>query len=123
MSHGLTWAGNDYGELSTPELASQLKALDELPEVVVATNVNRALTFVLEAQRRGLQLPDDIRVLCFASNPEQTAPILPYATIALLDEAAVGESATRLLLERWNQPPAHDSRTGWHLLPAQMFKP
>lgn len=123
MSHGLTWNGNSYDALNTPDLASQLKELDVLPEVVVAANINRGLTFILEAQRRGLKLPDEIRVLCFASNPGQAAPIMPYAHIALLDEAGVGERAIQILLEKWGQTPQHHQSDCWELIPATLLQP
>jgi DNA-binding LacI/PurR family transcriptional regulator len=123
MEHGLTWRGNDFDKLSTPDLAAAFKNLKTLPEVVVAANINRALTIILEAQRRGLQLPDEMRVLCFASVAEQAAPILPYATVALLDEVAVGERAAHLVLERWNRKPGTNPSAHWELLPAQLIQP
>lgn len=123
MQHGLTWHGNQWDELSTLELAARLKEEPELPEVVVVANINRALTIILEAQRRGLKLPDEMRVLCFASVAEQAAPILPYATVALLDEAAVGERAAHLVLERWNREPAAKPDAHWERVPAQLMQP
>lgn len=130
MQQGLSWAGNDYDDLSTPDLAKRLKNLKKLPEVVVAVNINRALTFILEAQSRGLQLPRDARVLCFASSAKQAAPIMPYADIILLDEATVGECAMEMLLERQQREFASDAAPftttktdspRLELIPAQMF--
>ncbi len=123
MQHGLTWQDKHYDSLETAALAAQLKNLEQLPEVVVAANINRGLTFILEAQRRGLQLPDDIRVLCFASSPGQAAPILPYAHIALLDEAGVGERAMQVLLQHWDEPPHHNLEDCWETIPATLLKP
>jgi DNA-binding transcriptional ArsR family regulator len=123
MQHGLTWQDKHFDNLETADLAAELKNLDQLPEVVVAANISRGLTFILEAQRRGLQLPDDIKVLCFASSPGQAAPILPYAHIALLDEAGVGERAMQILLQHWNEPPHHYSQNCWETIPATLLKP
>lgn len=123
MQHGLTWQDNHYDSLSTADLAAQLKNVEKLPEVVVAANINRGLTFILEAQRRGLRLPDDIRVLCFASSPGQAAPIMPYAHIALLDEAGVGERAMQVLLQHWDESPHHYSEDCWETIPAKLLKP
>jgi|GEM_PF-1109868 len=123
MEHGLTWQDKSYDCLETADLAAQLKNLEQLPEVVVAANISRGLTFILEAQRRGLQLPDDIKVLCFASSPGQAAPILPYSHIALLDEAGVGERAMQVLLQHWDEPPHHYSQDCWETIPATLLKP
>jgi DNA-binding LacI/PurR family transcriptional regulator len=130
MQRGLSWPGNDYDDLSTPDLATRLKSLKKLPEAVIAVNINRALTFILEAQRRGLQLPHDARVLCFASSAAQAAPIMPYADVVLLDEATVGECAMEMLLERQQQKVALVSSSSGttktasprrELIPAQLF--
>jgi DNA-binding LacI/PurR family transcriptional regulator len=123
MQHGLTWPGNNYDDLSTPDLAMHLKKRKKLPQAVVAVNINRALTFILEAQRRGLQLPDEVRVLCFASSAMQAAPILPYADVVLLDEAAVGERAMELLRQNSRRNSPFPSQARWELIPAQLLKP
>ena len=97
---GLRWQWNDLRKPDYSTLEAQLRALPELPEVVVATNVARALTITLEAQRRGLRLPDELRVLCFASVLEHAQPLLSYAEVILLDEPEVGARAVRLLQQR-----------------------
>jgi DNA-binding LacI/PurR family transcriptional regulator len=128
MQRGLVWPGNNYDDLSTPDLAARLKSLKKLPQVVVAVNINRALTFILEAQRRGLQLPAEARVLCFASSATQAAPIMPYADVVLLDEATVGECAIEMLLEKQHKkrsPISDDAKpiaARQELIPAQLIK-
>lgn len=98
----LRWQWNDFRKHDSAELAAQLRALPELPEVVVATNVPRALTITLEAQRRGLQLPRELHVLCFASVLEHAQPLLSYASVILIDEPEVGARAVRLLQRKIN---------------------
>ncbi|RYG68658.1 GntR family transcriptional regulator [bacterium] len=93
----LKWSWSELKSLDTPELAEHLRGLDHLPEVVVTTNVRRALTIALEAQRRGLSIPQDVHILCFASLLEHAQPLLPYASVVLLDEPTVGERSVELI--------------------------
>ncbi|RYX84295.1 GntR family transcriptional regulator [bacterium] len=94
---GLDWEWNEFKSHETPELAAQLNSLPHFPEVVVATNVRRALTVALEAQRRGLKLPEELHILCFASLLEHAQPLLPYASVIMMDEPEVGARAVQLL--------------------------
>lgn len=102
LDHGLTrnhaYIPNDQ---ETAELTSA-KLLDHspLPEVVVASNLSRAFALVLEAQRRGLRLQKDLKVMCFASSSEAARPILPYATVVMQDEVGVGRRAMQLIQAR-----------------------
>ncbi len=96
----LIWEWNELKFQDTTQLATHLNNLPDLPEVVVATNVRRALTVALEAQRRGLQLPEDLQILCFASLLEHAQPLLPYASVVMLDEPEVGVRAVQLLQEK-----------------------
>lgn len=95
--NGLLWNWSDLKTLDTPQLAEALRTLPDLPEVVVATNMRRALTIALEAQRRGLRLPEELQILCFASLLEHAQPLLPYATIVMINEPEVGVRAVQLL--------------------------
>ena len=95
--NGLNWEWNEFKIEDTAQLSSHLKSLPDFPEVVVATNVRRATTIALEAQRRGLKLPDELQLLCFASLPEHAGPLLPYASVIMLDEPGVGRRAVQLL--------------------------
>jgi DNA-binding LacI/PurR family transcriptional regulator len=95
--NSLSWEWNALKTQDTSELASHLNALPDFPEVVVATNVRRALTVALEAQRRGLRLPDELHILCFASLLEHAQPLLPYASVIMMDEPEVGVRAVQLL--------------------------
>ena len=95
--HDLSWKWNGLRVHQGAQLQTALRALPELPEVVVATNLSRAFTITLEAQRRGLQLPDQMDILSFASLAEDAQPLLPYNSIVLLDEPEVGARAVRLL--------------------------
>lgn len=96
----LKWAWNEFKVEDTLQLSSHLSSLTEFPEVVVATNVRRATTVALEAQRRGLRLPELLHLLCFASLPEHAEPLLPYASVIMLDEPEVGRQAVRLLQQK-----------------------
>ena len=111
QARDLGWAWNDLRSSDAARLAEQLRALSDLPDVVVATNVARALSLALEAQRRGLRLPDDPQILCFASVPADAEPLSPYASIVLIDEPEVGASAARLLMERIENGAGAKTRT------------
>ena len=101
--NGLKWGWNGFKTDNTIELAPHLHSLPDFPEVVVATNVRRALTVALEAQRRGLRLPQDLQILCFASLSEHAQPLLPYASVIMLDEPGVGRKSVQLLRQKQKQ--------------------
>jgi DNA-binding LacI/PurR family transcriptional regulator/DNA-binding transcriptional regulator YhcF (GntR family) len=105
MKNGLTWNREFLEGESTEALTDRLRELPELPEVVVATNMNRAICVALEAQRRGLSLPNDLKLLCFASLERDAQPLLPYANILLMDEPQVGVHAWNALRKRLQQTP------------------
>jgi DNA-binding LacI/PurR family transcriptional regulator len=98
--NNLNWEWSALKTQDTPQLAESLRGLPDLPEVVVATNVRRALTITLEAQRRGYQLPQDLHVLCFASLLEHAQPLLPYTSVVMMDEPEVGTRAVQLLQQK-----------------------
>ena len=100
VEKNLSWNWEAWRKDADADLVARLRALPELPEVVVTTNIHRATTVTLETQRRGLQLPGDLRILCFASLAEHARPLQPYATVVLLDEPGVGAAAVRLLKRR-----------------------
>lgn len=104
MRHGIAWKQEFLDDGTTDQLAARLRALPQLPEVVVATNMSRAIVVALEAQRRGLKLPDDLQLLGFASLAEHAQPLLPYASVLLLDEPGVGAQAWNDLYEKWRNP-------------------
>lgn len=82
--------------VSVQNLLSQ----NPMPEVVIAANLHYAFTVVMEAQRRNLTPGKDIHILCFASIEEDARPILPYATVILLDEVAMGRRAFAIAHQR-----------------------
>ena len=99
-AHDLSWRWDGLRKLRGSQLETRLRALPELPQVVVTTNLYRAFTLTLEAQRRGLQLPAQMDILSFASIAEDAQPLLPYISTVLLDEPAVGSHAARLLRQQ-----------------------
>lgn len=103
QENNLEWQWNEFKSQDTPHLSSRLNSLSDFPEVVVATNVRRATTVALEAQRRGLRLPEELHILCFASLLEHAGPLLPYASVIMLDEPGVGFEAVRLLQQKPEQ--------------------
>lgn len=105
QQHDLEWRWNEFKIEDTLQLSSHLNSLVDFPEVVVATNVRRATTVALEAQRRGLRLPEELHLLCFASLPEHAGPLLPYASVIMLDEPEVGSQAVRLLQQKASKTP------------------
>ena len=100
QEHELSWQWDGLRSHQGAQLESELRALPDLPQVVVATNLYRAFTITLEAQRRGLQLPGDLDVLSFASVPEDAQPLLAYNSVVLLDEPEVGARSIQLLRQR-----------------------
>ncbi len=114
----LNWSWNGFKDQESLQLASKLKSLKRFPQVVVATNVRRALTVALEAQRRGLQLPDELHILCFASLMEHAQPLLPYASVIMIDEPAVGERAVHLLQSK---APKSDAEPRVERLPSHFI--
>ncbi len=115
--HDLRWSWNALRQHQGARLESELRALPELPEVVVATNLYRALTITLEAQRRGLQLPDELDILSFASVPADAQPLLAYNSIVLLDEPKVGARAVQILRQRLENGGANKAQI--EAVPAQ----
>lgn len=97
QENNLSWKWNEFKGEDTSQLSAHLTALPDFPEVVVTTNVRRATTVALEAQRRGLRLPEELHILCFASLLEHAQPLLPYASVIMLDEPGVGMEAVRML--------------------------
>lgn len=122
---GLSWEWGSLKMQDTPELAEHLRDLPVLPQVVVATNVRRALTLALEAQRRGLKLPEDLQILCFASLLEHAQPLLPYASVVLLDEPQVGVRAMQLLQKMGaaNESQPSTKRVPAHFISGPLFNP
>ena len=98
--HDLIWRWSGLREHQGAQLEAELRALSDWPEVIVATNLSRAFTITLEAQRRGLQLPADVDILSFASVLQDAQPLLSYNSVVLLDEPEVGARAVRLLRHR-----------------------
>lgn len=80
--------------------AQGLMAQEPLPQVIIAANLHYAFSAVMEAQRRNLELGKDIHVLCFASVEADAKPILPYATVIMLDEVEMGRQALTLAHQR-----------------------
>ena len=99
-AHDLSWQWSALRKYQGARLEAELRALPELPEVVVATNLYRAFTITLEAQRRGLRLPAELDILSFASVPADAQPLLAYNSVVLLDEPEVGARAARILRQR-----------------------
>jgi len=91
-----------------------------LPEVVIAANLHYAFAVVMEAQRRNLEPGKDIHILCYASIEEDAKPILPYATVILLDEVAMGRQAFEIAHERLREG-TENATAGEHRLPARFL--
>ena len=113
----LSWSWNGLRQHQGAQLEAELRALPALPQVVVATNLYRAFTITLEAQRRGLQLPDELDILSFASVPADAQPLLAYNSVVLLDEPEVGARAVQILRQRLESGSA--SRAKIEAVPAQ----
>lgn len=108
--HDLSWRWQGLREHQGAQLESGLRALSDWPEVIVATNLARAFTVTLEAQRRGLQLPADTAILSFASVLQDAQPLLSYNSVVLLDEPEVGARAVRLLRRRLQSGSSEKAR-------------
>ena len=124
QDHNLKWQWNGFKSEDALQLSSHLNSLSDFPEVVVATNVRRATTVALEAQKRGLRLPDELQILSFASLPEHAEPLLPYASVLMLDEPEVGVQAVRMLQDdqlRTGKNGAH--RVPAHFISGPLFAP
>lgn len=118
-AHDLSWQWNDLRKHQGLQLEAELRALTALPEVVVATNLYRAFTITLEAQRRGLQLPSQMDILSFASIAEDAQPLVQYNSVLLLDEPEVGARAARILRDLIEKGSGAKQRT--ELVPAQFI--
>lgn len=102
LDHGIRWdrqymPSEDH---DCTQSVQNLLSLDPMPEVVIAANLHYAFAVVMEAQRRNLTPGQDIHILCFASIEEDARPILPYATVILLDEVAMGRRAFEIAHQR-----------------------
>jgi len=95
LDYGIAWNRAFFPPEEENVTHSAQLILDQspLPEVVIAANLHYAFAVVMEAQRRNLEPGKDIHILCFASIEEDAKPILPYATVILLDEVAMGRQA------------------------------
>lgn len=112
LDHGIAWERAYIPSGGTnAENAAVLLSQSPPPEVVVSSNISRAYGLILEAQRRGLQPGQDIKVMCFASSGEGARTIEPYATVVLNDEAAVGRRAMQLLHTRLRKEAAPEAQT------------
>jgi len=102
LDHGIRWERQFMPpeNLDSTKQANDLLSLDPMPEVVIAANLRYAYAVVMEAQRRNLTPGEDIHILCFASIEEDARPILPYATVILLDEVLMGRRAFEIAHQR-----------------------
>ncbi len=121
QDHNLKWQWNEFKTEDASQLSSHLHSLSDFPEVVVATNVRRATAVALEAQRRGLRLPGELQILSFASLWEHAEPLLPYASVLMLDEPEVGVQAVRMLQEDFKTVEKDARRVPAHFISGPLF--
>jgi len=102
LDHGIRWDRQYMPSeaVDCTQSVQNLLSLNPMPEVVIAANLHYAFAVVMEAQRRNLTPGKDIHILCFASIEEDAQPILPYATVILLDEVAMGRRAFEIAHQR-----------------------
>lgn len=116
LSHSLFWQ-KPADSLDTTTEIQQL--LDSKPEVVVVSDPWIAHRLVIEAQQRGLQLGDELQILCFAGSLQQVQAIVPYVSIILLEEEEVGRCVANRLHNRLvgtDKPPPLTRRIPGKLL-------
>lgn len=97
LSRALFWQKPLAGIDATSEIA---QVLDSKVQVVVVSDPWLAHQLVMEAQRRGVVLGDELQVLCFAGSPEQVRGIAPYVNVVLLEEEEVGRCVVNRLHNR-----------------------
>jgi LacI family transcriptional regulator len=102
---GLEFAPELVAETSTidPEIAgeatSSLLALRDAPSGIFAVN-NIAVVGVVEAARQhGLEIPDDLALVCF-DDIEHVSRLHPFLTVMAQPAETFGTIATQLLLDR-----------------------
>jgi LacI family transcriptional regulator len=81
------------------ELARQLLALDQPPDVLITANDNMAIGAYRAILEKGLRLPDDIGVVSFNDIPAAQFLSPPLSTVKIHAEH-IGETAVDLLLEQ-----------------------
>ena len=89
----------DYLLESGEARAAELFALPEPPTAIFAANDDMAAATCMEAQRRGLRIPDDVAVASFNDIPVAQFLGPPLSTVKIPAEV-IGETAVDLLVER-----------------------
>lgn len=88
------------GRQALTELLAQAPGL----QAVVCSADQLAQGVMVEAQARGLRIPQDLAV-CGFGDADFAAHLLPSLTTVQVDGAAIGRQAAQLLLARWQDQP------------------
>ena len=83
------------------EALTKLLQKDAALEAVFCSSDQLAQGLIVEAQARGLRVPEDIAV-CGFGDAEFAAHMLPSLTTVHVDGVAIGRHAARLILQRCN---------------------
>ena len=107
----------DFDEHSGFAAAERMLALDPLPTAVFAANDSMAIGALFAFRRAGLRVPDDIALAGFDDIPSARYMDPPLTSVHV-DISALGERATRRLLEAMSRPGGEPSTD--EVLPAHL---
>lgn len=81
--------------------AGLIRALEEghKPDAIVCSSDLMALGVLMEAQKRGLKVPDDLAVIGFGAQAF-SEEVLPSLTTVFIDGAAIGRKSAEFLIHR-----------------------
>ncbi len=88
-----------YKEDSGRQLVCELLAVEPRPTALFAANNSLAVGALQALHEAGLQVPDDIALVCFDDIP-QASSIYPFLTVVAQRPYEMGATAAQLLMER-----------------------
>jgi LacI family transcriptional regulator len=101
LALGTSTSGQNLRLETGYNLARDLLALPERPDVIITANDNMAIGTYRAVQELGLSIPEDIAIVSFNDIPVAQFLIPPLTTVKIHGEH-IGEAAVELLLERLN---------------------
>jgi len=94
---------SDLSEQAGTELAIKIAAMDILPDGIFAANDTSAVAAIIELQRSGLSIPEDIAVVGFNNEPACRI-VKPNLSSIEYPAMNIGEIAASSLIEMLNKP-------------------
>ncbi|MFK7695491.1 LacI family DNA-binding transcriptional regulator [Paenibacillus sp. HJGM_3] len=98
-----------YKQVQDPSLLDPLLSLEQPPTAIFAANNFLATGIISVLRSRGIQVPDDMSIVCF-DDLGLASQLVPFLTVAAQPAYQFGFLGTQLLLERIQNKNATDWR-------------